>query len=89
MRFWISDSTITKYERARIIGARALQLSMGSLPLIDISSLPREDTITIAEMELNAGILPITIRRRLPNGDYVLVSVRKTSLKESGMEKNS
>jgi len=60
---------LTRYERARIIGARALQISMGAPVLIPI---PPEgmDPIKIATMELELGLLPITIRRRLPNGRY-------------------
>jgi DNA-directed RNA polymerase subunit K len=68
---------LTRYERARIIGARALQISMGAVPLIDVDSLPRKDLLSIAEAELERGVLPITVRRRLPNGEYILLSLRK------------
>jgi DNA-directed RNA polymerase subunit K len=60
----------TKYEKARIIGARALQLAMGA-PLIlklskqDLENL-RYNPIEIAKEEFKRGILPITIRRPLP-----------------------
>jgi len=65
----IGPPWLTKFERSRIIGARALQLSMGAPTLIDI---PKEikDLIKIAEYELNKGILPISVRRSLPNGKY-------------------
>ena len=55
----------TKYERARIIGARALQLAMGA-PLL--MKRPKElfDTVDIAEMELSKDLLPITIKRPKP-----------------------
>ncbi len=55
----------TKYERARIIGARALQLAMGAPLLI---KRPKElyDTVDIAELELDKGVLPITIKRPKP-----------------------
>lgn len=52
----------TRYERARIIGARALQLRMGAPTLIqghDDVSRP----IDIAKLELEEGILPITVQR--------------------------
>ncbi|AAY80704.1 DNA-directed RNA polymerase subunit K [Sulfolobus acidocaldarius] len=68
---------LTKYEIARIISARALQLSMGALPLIDTSNLKSDDVISIAEEELKRGVLPITIRRIYPNGQVELISVRK------------
>ncbi len=52
----------TRYERARIIGARALQLRMGAPTLIrghEEVSRP----IDIARLELEEGILPITVKR--------------------------
>ncbi|BCU68270.1 DNA-directed RNA polymerase subunit K [Sulfolobales archaeon HS-7] len=77
MRFWLTDSELTKYERARIIGTRALQLSMGAIPLLDESVIKGLDTLAIAELELERGVLPITIRRRLPNGEYQLISITR------------
>lgn len=60
----------TKYEIARIIAARALQLSMNAPILLKIPKEKLEeinyDVIKIAEMEFNAGVLPFTIRRPLP-----------------------
>ncbi|MFH0869276.1 MAG: DNA-directed RNA polymerase subunit K [archaeon] len=55
----------TKYETARIIGARALQLAMGA-PLL--MKRPKElyDTSIIAETEFSSGVLPITIKRPKP-----------------------
>lgn len=55
----------TKFEIARIIGARALQLSMGAPLLI---KRPKDvfDTTEIARMELESGVLPITIKRPSP-----------------------
>ncbi|HLC51773.1 MAG TPA: DNA-directed RNA polymerase subunit K [Candidatus Nanoarchaeia archaeon] len=57
----------TKYERARMIGSRALQLSMGAPFLLKLSQKELEavkfNPIEIAIKELEAGILPITIRR--------------------------
>ena len=55
----------TKFEVARIIGARALQLSMGAPLLI---KRPEEtfDTTEIAREELESGVLPITIKRPKP-----------------------
>ena len=55
----------TKYEIARIIGARSLQLSMGA-PLLIKRSEGLYDTTTIAETELEKGVLPITIKRPAP-----------------------
>ena len=51
----------TKYEKARIIGARALQLAMGAPVLIETDEL---DPIEIAIEEFEKGIVPITVKRR-------------------------
>ncbi|MFH0749133.1 MAG: DNA-directed RNA polymerase subunit K [Candidatus Bathyarchaeota archaeon] len=65
----IGPPRITRFEKARIVGARALQISMGAPVLIQP---PKGFTnpIDIALRELNSGILPITIRRRLPDNSY-------------------
>jgi len=50
----------TRFERARLIGARALQIAEGAPPLIEIDE---NDPIEVARMELHEGVLPIAIRR--------------------------
>ena len=52
----------TRFERARILGARALQVSLGAPILIDV---PAElvDPVEIAEREFDAGVIPIAVRR--------------------------
>ncbi|MHC1610985.1 MAG: DNA-directed RNA polymerase subunit K [Candidatus Methanospirareceae archaeon] len=50
----------TKYEKARIIGARALQIAMGAPVLIETDEI---DPIEIAIEEFEKGVLPITVRR--------------------------
>ncbi|MFA5331654.1 MAG: DNA-directed RNA polymerase subunit K [Methanoregula sp.] len=57
----MQTQTYTRYERARIIGARALQISMGAPLLITTS---RMDPLEIAIEEYNANIIPITVKRR-------------------------
>lgn len=60
----------TKYEKARILGARALQISMNAPLLIKISKEDLEkikyDSLKIAEIEFESGILPITVKRPFP-----------------------
>jgi len=60
----------TKYEEARILGARALQISMNAPLLININDKDLEkinyDSLKIAEVELGSGILPISIKRPMP-----------------------
>ncbi len=55
----------TRFEKAKIIGARALQISMGAPVLI---KLPDDiiDPIVIAVKELEADVIPITVRRNPP-----------------------
>jgi len=60
----------TKYEKARILGARGLQISMDAPLLIKISEDElisiNHDPLKIAEQELASGVLPITVNRPLP-----------------------
>jgi len=60
----------TKYEQARILGARALQIAMNAPLLIKISDEDLEkikfDALKIAEVELNSNILPISIKKPFP-----------------------
>ena len=65
----IGPPMLTRFEKARIMGARALQLSLGAPPFI---SVPKDTStsLEIAMEELNERLIPIVIRRVLPNGDY-------------------
>ena len=51
------------------MGARALQLSLGAPPFIDIP-VDASTSLDISMKELEARVIPITIRRVLPNGDF-------------------
>ncbi len=61
---------LTSYEKARIIGARALQLSMGAPILVKLSKKETEsleyDFLRIARMELEKGVIPLAVRRPMP-----------------------
>lgn len=61
--------TLTRFEKARIMGARALQLSLGAPPFIEIPKTART-SLDIAMEELERRAIPIIIRRVLPNGDF-------------------
>ena len=65
----IGPPKLTRFEKARIVGARSLQISMGAPILVEVSE-GLSSPIDIALKELDAGILPMTIRRTLPNGTY-------------------
>jgi DNA-directed RNA polymerase subunit K len=58
----LESSDFTRFERARILGARALQLSLGAPILIDVLAT-LVDPVEIAEAEFAAGRIPITVRR--------------------------
>ena len=68
--------TLTRFEKARIMGARALQLSLGAPVFIEI---PKNATtsLEIAMEELNQRVIPIVIRRTLPNSDYQNIPIDK------------
>jgi len=66
---FIGPAKLTRFERARIVGARALQIAMGAPIIIEVPEA-RAGPIDIALLELDSGILPLTIRRTLPNGTY-------------------
>lgn len=59
---------MTKYERARIIGSRALQISLNAPVMVDTEG--DTDPMSIAERELNAKLVPFIVRRFLPDGTY-------------------
>jgi DNA-directed RNA polymerase I, II, and III subunit RPABC2 len=65
----VGPPKITRFEKARIVGARALQISMGAPILVDAEGIIT-NPIDIALKELEANILPITIRRTLPDGTF-------------------
>jgi len=68
-KIWIGPPKVTRFERARIVGARALQIAMGA-PILIAPSSSLSNPIDIALKELETGILPITIRRTLPDETY-------------------
>ncbi len=59
---------MTKYEKARVLGTRALQISMNAPVMVDIAG--ETDPLKIARKELNERKIPMIIRRYLPNGTY-------------------
>ncbi|MEM2237500.1 MAG: DNA-directed RNA polymerase subunit K [Candidatus Caldarchaeum sp.] len=65
---------LTKYEKARIIGGRALQISLGAFPLVEVR--PGDTNIDIAKREFERGVLPIIIRRKRSDGSYVDIPLK-------------
>jgi DNA-directed RNA polymerase subunit K len=64
------EQNFTKYEKARILGARALQLAMNAPLLLKITEEDLQkvnyDVLKIAEIELASGVLPISIKKPFP-----------------------
>jgi len=68
--------TLTRFEKARIMGSRALQLSLGAPPFIDFAK-NISTSLEIAMEELHQKVIPIVIRRTLPNGDYQNIAIEQ------------
>ncbi|MBC8500304.1 MAG: DNA-directed RNA polymerase subunit K [Nanoarchaeota archaeon] len=64
------EEEYTKYEMARMIGSRALQIAMGAPFLVKVKPKKLEELkynpVEIAKLEFNEGVLPITVKRILP-----------------------
>jgi DNA-directed RNA polymerase I, II, and III subunit RPABC2 len=71
----IGPPKLTRFEKARIIGARALQLSMGAPLLVEFEDVLL-NPVDLAIKELETGVLPITIRRKLPDGTHQDIPVQ-------------
>ena len=81
----------TKYEAARILGARALQISMNAPLLIKIEKEDLEkinyDALKIAEVELNSNILPISVKRPFPQKrEEKLRRVKDRKISDQGVQ---
>ncbi len=61
----------TKYEKARMLGSRALQISMGAPFLVELTEEDLEgikyNPLEIAKLEFAKGVIPIAIRRPIPD----------------------
>ncbi len=80
----MEKQNFTKYERARILGARAFQIAMNAPLLIKISEEDLEkikyDPLKIAEIELDSGVLPITVKRPFPKKKEI--ELKRTKMKK-------
>ncbi len=66
----MDSKKLTKYEFVRILGARALQISMSAPILLKLNESELKelnyDSLRIAEAEITSGVLPISVKRPLP-----------------------
>jgi len=72
---WPRDR-LTRFETARLIGARSLQIALGAPILLDSEEIKDLDNIGIAKQEFKNKIIPITIKRKLPNGEEMVIAVK-------------
>uniref|UniRef100_A0A914XUE7 RPB6 homolog n=1 Tax=Panagrolaimus superbus TaxID=310955 RepID=A0A914XUE7_9BILA len=64
----VTTPFMTKYERARVLGTRALQIAMGAPVMVEMEG--ETDPLEIARKELKEQKVPIIIRRYLPDGSF-------------------
>ena len=64
----VTSKYLTKYEKARVLGTRALQISMNAPVMVALDG--ETDPLIIAQKELREKKIPIIIRRYLPDGSY-------------------
>jgi len=81
----------SKYEVARVLGARALQVAMNAPLLIKIDKEELEkinyNSLKIAEVELESGVLPISIKRPFPQKkDEKLKRPKEVKISEEKLE---
>jgi len=85
------EKQFTKYEIARILGARALQISMNAPLLVKIEKEDLEkinyDALKIAEVELNSDILPISVKRPFPQKkEEKLKRIKERKISDRGVQ---
>ncbi|MBI2547685.1 MAG: DNA-directed RNA polymerase subunit K [Candidatus Aenigmarchaeota archaeon] len=70
---WPKDR-LTRFEVARLLGARSLQISLGAPVLVSAGDA---DASKIAKTEFKSNLIPMTIKRKLPSQEHVIVEIKK------------
>jgi DNA-directed RNA polymerase subunit K len=70
---WPNDK-LSRFEVARLIGARSLQIALGA-PVL--AKTEETNPVKIAKIEFRNKLIPMTIKRNLPNGTHVVVNLDK------------
>ncbi len=70
----ITIPKLTKYEKVRLLGTRAKQISDGSKVFIKSKNV--KNAMDISELELENKVIPLKIKRPLPNGKYEIWSIK-------------
>ena len=74
----ITIPKLTKYEKVRLLGTRAKQISDGSKVFIKSKNV--KNAMDLAELELENKVIPLKIKRPLPNGKYEIWSVKELDI---------
>lgn len=69
---WPKDK-LTRFEVARLLGARTLQISLGAPILVKTEKTAH---IEVAQEEFRNKMIPITVKRKMPSGEYIVINVR-------------
>jgi DNA-directed RNA polymerase subunit K len=75
--FFDGDNMITRFEKARVVAARALQISLGAPVLVKSDGL--RDAAEIALKEFDEDVLPINVVRRMPDGSEEIIDISGAS----------
>ncbi|MBR9681844.1 MAG: DNA-directed RNA polymerase subunit K [Candidatus Altiarchaeota archaeon] len=68
---------LTRFELARILGARALQIAMGAPLLVKVPrTINKEDSFEVAKYELSKKAVPLSVVRFYPNGKQEVIGVK-------------
>ena len=79
----IGPNFLISFEKTRIIAARALQIYLGAPVLIPQENLPPNTSpIDIAEIELKRKLLPLAVRRVLPNGEMQDIPIQYLEIRD-------
>jgi len=70
---WPNDK-LSRFEVARLIGARSLQVALGA-PIL--AKTDETNPIKIAKIEFSNKLIPMTIKRKIPNGTHVVLNLSK------------
>ena len=70
---WPRDR-LTRFEGARLLGARTLQISLGAPVLVKTEN---SDASKTARQEFKENVIPMTIKRKLPSDEYTTVEIKK------------
>lgn len=82
---WPEDK-LSRFEAARLIGARSLQIALGAPVLVKTDKTGSTD---IARLEFHEKLIPMTIKRKMPSGKHAVVNIGKAIenwVSEKGIE---